>query len=133
MEAVINPLWFYLIYLCDTLISFLKIGSFVFFVFKFCTTIMYNEVECEFLESQYEKESKELSIKEHELNKKTHKMFINNILILISCWLLASIIPNSKTVTQMLIASQVTYNRVDKSVETIERVYNDIITRIDKE
>ena len=32
----------------------------------------------------------------------------------------------------MLITSQVTYNRVDKSVETIEKVYNDIITRIDK-
>ena len=73
-----------------------------------------------------------LYTKEYELNKKCNKMFVNSILILLSCWFFAAVIPDSKTVTQMLITSQVTYNRVDKSVETIEKVYNDIITRIDK-
>lgn len=41
--------------------------------------------------------------------------------------ILAIFVPGEKTITKMLIAQNVTYERVDAVTDTVETVYNDII------
>ena len=103
MEVIINPMWFYLIGMCDSLIN-----TIIFILFVLGFLIFINSLDGE-------KAPKILWI-----------MFITFLI-------LVTFIPTSNTVTKMLIASQVTTDKVEKSVEVIEKVYNDIITKIDKE
>lgn len=103
MEAIINPMWFYTIGMCDSLINTI---IFILMVLGFLIFINY--------------------LKGEGVPKILWSMFI--VLLI-----LVTFIPTSNTVTKMLIASQVTTDKVDKSVDAIEKVCNDIITRIDKE
>lgn len=103
MEAIINPMWFYTIGLCDSLINTI---IFILFVLGFLLFI-----DC---------------LKGEGVPKILWIMFITFLILL-------TFIPTNATLTKMLIASQVTTNRVEKSVEVVEKVYNDIIAKIDKE
>ena len=103
MEAIINPMWFYLIGMCDSLINTI---IFILMVLGFLIFI-----NC---------------LKGEGVPKFLWIMFIT-LLIMVT------FIPTSNTITKMLIASQITTDRVEKSVEVIEKVYKDILTRVDKE
>lgn len=103
MEPIINLMWFYLIGMCDSLINTI---IFILMVLGFLIFI-----NC---------------LKGEGIPKILWSMFITFLI-------LVTFIPTSATLTKMLIASQVTTNRVEKSVDEIEKVCNDIITKIDKE
>ena len=103
METIINPMWFYLIGMCDSLINTI---IFILMVLGFLIFI-----NC---------------LKGEGVPKILWIMFITFLI-------LVTFIPTSATLTKMLIASQVTTDRVYKSVDAIEKVCNDIITKIDKE
>lgn len=103
MEPIINPMWFYTIGLCDSLINTI---IFILFVLGFLIFI-----DC---------------LKGEGVPKNLWIMFIIFLI-------LVTFIPTSSTLTKMLISSQVTIDKVDKSVDAIEKVCNDIITIIDKE
>lgn len=93
----------------------------------------YRDIEYHKFERMFTKGSEEFTIEKYEFEKATHKKYLKNLWVLIICWTLAVIIPSSETLTKMLIASQITTDRVEKSVEVVEKVYNDILARIDKE
>ena len=132
MEPIINPMWFYLINLCDSITVFLIIGSLALFITRAIIISDYEDIEYFYYEKMFSKDSKEFITKKYELEKATHKRYIKNLVILFVGWSLAVITPSSETVTKMLIASQVTTDRVEKSVEIVEKVYNNILARIDK-
>ena len=132
MEPIINPMWFYLINLCDSITVFLIIGSLALFITRAIIISDYEDIEYFHYEKMFSKDSKEFITKKYELEKATHKRYIKNLVILFVGWSLAVITPSSETVTKMLIASQVTTDRVEKSVEIVEKVYNNILARIDK-
>ena len=103
MEPIINPMWFYLLGMCNSLINT------IIFILLFLVFLIF--IDC---------------LKGDGIPKILWSMFI--VLLI-----LVTFIPTSATLTKMLIASQVTTDRVEKSVEVIEKVYNNIITKIDKE
>ncbi len=102
MEPIINPMWFYTIGLCDSLINmiiFILIGL-GFLMFITC-------------------------LKGEKISKILRITFITLLII-------NTIIPTSSTLTKMLISSQITYDRVEKSTGVVEKIYNDIIIKVDK-
>lgn len=102
MELVINPILFYLIGMCDSLINTI---IFILFVLGFLIFI-----DC---------------LKGEGVPKFLWIMFIT-LLIMVT------FIPTSSTLTKMLISSQITYDRVEKSTGVVEKIYNDIIIKVDK-
>lgn len=129
MEPIINPMWFYLIDLCDSITVFLTVGSLALFITRAIAISSYGDIEYFHYKKMFSNDSKELITKKYELDKATHNKLIKNLVVLIIGWSLAVITPSSETLTKMLIASQITTDRVEKSVEVIEKVYNDIITK----
>ena len=103
MEPIINPMWFYLLGMCDSLINTI--------IFILMVLVFLIFIDC---------------LKGEGVPKILWIMFITFLI-------LVTFIPTSATLTKMLIASQVTTDRVEKSVEVVEKVYNDILARIDKE
>lgn len=49
------------------------------------------------------------------------------------CILVSVLLPTSETITKMMIAQNVTYERVEVVVDTVERVYEDIMKLFDKQ
>lgn len=56
--------------------------------------------------------------------KKLRKVLVPAAIILV---LLGTFIPSESTITKMLIAENVTYERVESATNTVESVYNDIM------
>ena len=97
---VINPIWFYLMSVCDSIAWIATLGLLVAFIFG---TIMY------FLDDKTKKRSK--------------KLFVIGIV----CAALSVLCPTQKTLEKMLIAQNVTYERVEQAADTVTDVYNDIM------
>ena len=133
METIINPMWFYLLGMCNEVkVSLLFWGTVVHsvvFLLKYVQSE--NEIEC--IEGNFSIYSSEFKKEKNKIINKYSKSYFKILISLVICWCFGIAIPSESTLTKMLIASQVTTNRVEKSVEVIEKVYNDIITKIDKE
>lgn len=109
MTPVISPWVFYLMHLADRLQSFLLgvliasgIAAIVSFVF-------YNDAYTEKDLARYKKYLK------------------TAIVASVASGVVLSFIPGSTTITKMLIAQNVTYERVEMATDTVETVYNDIM------
>ena len=98
MTPVINPWIFYLLGLVDPL----KCTAFIAATFLGCGLFIHYFCESE---------------------KAPKKIFVLTGLLLT----LAFFVPNSKTVTKMVLAQNVTYERVEAVTDTVETVYNDIM------
>lgn len=97
---VVNPIWFYLMSVCDSIVCIAVLGLFVASIFG---TLMY------FLDEKTKKRSK--------------KLFVIGIV----CAALIVLCPTKKTLEKMLIAQNVTYERVEQATDTVTDVYNDIM------
>lgn len=102
MQPIINPLYIYLI---DTS-NGIKLASVVVAVLSFLFTCLY-------------------LIDYEELNKVSLSIFIISTL-------LALLIPTGDTIIKMILANQITIDRVDMSKQIIETVYKDIINMLNK-
>lgn len=112
MTPVINPWIFYIMPLCEKVsnIAFLLamiIGITVgFLVIGYFCDLDWN----------------------HEDDAKVKMYFIKKLIpFLIIALLLGCVIPTEETITKMLIAQNVTYERVDVVTDTVANVYNDIM------
>lgn len=98
MTPVISPWMIYFISICNDV-------KFVFIIATFICIIMFFV----FL------------VDNDVFNKKIFVAFL-------VCGLFATFIPTSKTATKMVIAKNVTYERVDNAQDVVEKVYNDILS-----
>lgn len=111
MTPVINPFWFYLIDVADSFMVIfigMSVASFVFFAYSLLHS---DEDIC--------------SCDEEHLKwlKRTKLSFV---CVIASLFLVAAM-PSGKTITKIIIAKNVTYERFDKTTDVVESVYNDII------
>lgn len=64
---------------------------------------------------------------DENLAKYGKKMFKCGIKILIPALIAATFIPGSSTITKMIIAQNVTYERVEEATDVVQSVYEDIM------
>jgi hypothetical protein len=112
MTPVISPLWFWLFDICgsckvifELLLGACALGCILTGAGLFTSTI--DGYESEVL--------------------KFKSMFKKMILVTIPIFTLAVVIPKTDTLTKMLIAQNVTYERVEAATDTVQTVYNDIM------
>lgn len=135
MQPIINPIWFYLIELVTTVSTLLIIIPIFVGALILMTTYIHNDNLTDVEWDKY-KNKNITEIEYYEYKFKLAKEYNTTIIKVVStiavCFTLSLLIPSSSTLTKMLISSQITVDRVDKSVEVVEKVYNDILNRIDK-
>ena len=114
MTPVINPLVLYAMSVVDvfkiifTAIGIIMaIGAIVFILLTFTTKMDYGEDDKDYL--QFKAVCKPITI------------------LAIVTLMLGTLIPSEATITKMLIAQNVTYERVEQATNTVENVYNDIM------
>ena len=121
MTPVINPWIFYLMNVIDNLnitasITF-TITMIVVFILAIFIIVGYF---CEGLDNEL------FQFAKRRLVKPLSIFMITNFLVL-------TLIPNSQTITKMLIAQHVTYERVEVATDIVQEVYEDIISLFDEE
>lgn len=112
MTPVVNPWFFYWMDVAYTLSCVATIGAAVFgftFVVNLACKI---DADADFLPDAYAKVCG---------------------FIAVVCLVLAVLIPTKKTMMQMAVAQNVTYERVETATDTVKEVYEDIIELFDKE
>lgn len=115
MTPIINPWWFYAMEVCETLKGLCGVTAGL-SVSMFLVLLVFRLANCGFDEGK----------KERNFVKPT--MF----LVVISA-LLCVFLPGEKTLIKMLIAQNVTYERVEVATDTVEQVYNEIIELLKEE
>lgn len=114
MTPIINPWVFYLIRVADSIVgtaTVLLIISVIFFaVAGFFALIMLGE---------YDSDDDEF--------KTVLKCVKKAALFAVLCLALSTFVPTEKTITKMLIAQNVTYERVEEVTDTVQTVYGDIM------
>ena len=111
MTPVINPLWFYLMSVADDV-------DFVASVVVVVTTIGLTIYFFYSLANAYD-------VEDFIDNLKPIRKPFAIVVVLIT--LVGIITPSSETITKMIIAQNVTYERVEVVGDTVETVYNDIM------
>ena len=116
MTYFINPIWFYLIDLAQNLrgLSILLIIASVCII---AVKILYNYMEDEVLYNDKEGEGKKLKW------KKTLPFLIVGIIII-------SFVPSKETCIEMMVASQVTKENVNYSIETVKDITDYVSEKI---
>lgn len=97
---VVNPIWFYLMSVCDS-VAMLAVGVCVLACIAVVIWWMCDE----------------------KFSKRCKKALTLSIV----CAALAVFCPTQKTLEKMLIAQNVTYERVEQATDTVTDVYNDIM------
>ena len=114
MTPVINPWIFYIIPVCENIgILCWVLGSITAFATVFFCIGWSVEVDC------WNRDEDKIKL----YKRCAKKTFILAIVMM----MVAILIPNEETVTKMLIAQNVTYERVDVVTDTVANVYNDIM------
>lgn len=114
MTPVINPWIFYLMPLCDNLAFFSAVVGIV-------ALIGYTGVVIGHIVVANDGYSDEDDLKPFMSIEKLLKP------VVIVSLLLAFLVPSEKTITKMLIAQNVTYERVEMATDTVQSVYEDIM------
>lgn len=109
MTPIINPVWFYLMGLSTPISLLFLIIGFVLLILGFI-----------YFACGHDSDNKE------EIS--TGKKFFALAFI---CMLVVVITPREETLTKMLIAQNVTYERVEVATDTVENVYHDILEMFD--
>lgn len=120
MTPVINPWIFYLMPLCDNLSFFSALVGIVSF-------LGYAGVVIGHLTIANDGYSDEDDLKPFVALEKLLKP------VVIVSLLLAFLVPSEKTITKMLIAQNVTYERVEMATDTVQSVYEDIMGLFEEE
>lgn len=120
MTPVINPWIFYLMPLCDNLAFFSALVGIV-------ALIGYTGVVIGHIVAANDGYSDEDSMKQFVAIEKLLKP------VVIVSLLLAFLVPSEKTITKMLIAQNVTYERVEVATNTVQSVYEDIMDLFEEE
>ena len=114
MTPIINPWVFYLISVVDSIVGtatvLLIISVIIFAVTGFFVLMMLGE---------YDRDDDEF--------KTVSKCAKKAALLALLCFALSTFVPTENTITKMLIAQNVTYERVEDVTDTVETVYNDIM------
>lgn len=111
MTPIINPIWFYLMSICDKII-------FVLFIFILSLTILtFIQAACLLVDNY------DIKIIFSKIKK-----FIITLIILI---FLAITIPEKQTIIEMMIASNVTYENVDKVKTSTTELVDYIIEKVE--
>lgn len=118
MTPVISPWVFYLMPICDNLNFVAALVGFVLVITTIAIAI------CLVIEgtSRYPNENLIKTLKPVK-----NKLAVLSVILM----LLAIFVPNQETLTKMLIAQNVTYERVEVAANTVESVYNDIMELFD--
>lgn len=119
MTPVINPWVFYLISTSESLKIVMIILAVVsaFITFLICFQAAYNLIEYGNDDEDYQK----------------YKPFVKpSLIIFCICVLLSVGLPTERTITKMIVAQNVTHERVEVVSDTVETVYNDIMNLFDK-
>ena len=111
MTPIISPLTFYLMSLVNNLIDFFIVVSIV----SIASCFIYVFICCE----------------EGYIIKKSIVAILGTTFVI--SVLLYIFIPSENTITKMLIAQNVTYERVEVATDTVQSVYEDIMALFDKE
>lgn len=110
MTPVVNPVWFYLMGLSTPILVLSAIVAIV----ALTIGLVY------YLEGKQIEDKKEI-----HLGKKL-------IVVSALCGVMLVLTPTETTLTKMLIAQNVTYERVEVATDTVENVYQDIMQLFDK-
>lgn len=97
---VINPIWFYLMSVCNS-VGVLVVGG--------CCLSGITAGICWAFDGQFSKRCKKA------------------LVVCVVCAVLAVFCPTQKTLEKVLIAQNVTYERVEQAADTVTDVYNDIM------
>ncbi len=127
MTYYINPIWFYLMDICDWFkgISMVILSiSIVALIIEICNWI--NDYMDEFGYYIFEKNIKEIP----QCLKIIKKLFISTVIIFIISLTLSIAVPTSKTVTKMLIASVVTVENVNEAKEDTKELIDYIFEKV---
>ena len=127
MTYYINPIWFYLMDICDCLkvISIVILGiSIVALIVEFVNWI--NDYTDEFGDYIFGKDIKQIP----QCVKLIKKLFISTVIIFIIYLLLSITVPTSKTITKMLIASVVTVENVNEAKEDTKELIDYIFEKV---
>lgn len=120
MTPVINPWIFYLMPFCDNLCFFSTVVGVVSF-------LGYAGVIIGHIVTANDGYSDEDNLKQFVAIEKLLKP------VVIVSLLLAFLVPSEKTITKMLIAQNVTYERVEVATNTVQSVYEDIMDLFEEE
>lgn len=114
MTPVISPWVFYVMYIADNVIL---VSTIIFF---------FALIVCAFGIITAAVDSYDLD----EFKRKI-KLFKVMLPVLLVSAIVASFVPSENTITKMLVAQNVTYERVETVTDTVETVYNDIMNLFD--
>lgn len=115
MTPVINPWIFYLMPICDNLGFICAVCGILAGVGAIVACCMYTVLSSD--PDFYEESAIAIA-------KKFRRVLVPAAIVLV---LLGTFIPSESTITKMLIAENVTYERVETATNTVESVYNDIM------
>ena len=108
MTPVINPWVFYWISILDDLDSILKIATILSLII--IIWILFGKEDCEESDLEFLKKT---------VKYMTITFFVSLFLIIF--------IPSSETITKMIVAQNVTYERIETTTDTVQTVYEDIM------
>ena len=111
MTPIISPWIFYVTYICSNL-SFVAFAVVIIFIFVGIIAIA-----CGFLEDFIE-----------YVKPKTKRILF---IVFLICLVIAIFCPSEGTITKMIVAQNVTYERVEIASETVQDIYEDIISLVD--
>lgn len=115
MTPIINPWVFYLISVADSIVGIsiaLSVISVIIFVGAAFFAVM--------MLGDYDREDDEF--------KAVSQCAKKAALLAVLFFALSAFVPAEKTITKMLIAQNVTYERVEAATDTVETVYGDIMS-----
>jgi hypothetical protein len=119
MTPVISPWVFYLMYVCDNLAgaaAVLGLAAFIVAVVSACAIVV-----C-------------WASGEETGAKRSKDIFLRRVLpISLAMWLAASLLPDKATLTKMIVAQNVTYERVEDAAAVVQTVYEDIMNLFEED
>lgn len=111
MTPIISPWIFYVTYICSNL-SFVAFAVVIIVIFLSFIALLTGFLE-DFID---------------EVKPKTKRILLTFFSI---CLIIAIFCPNESTITKMLVAQNVTYERVEIASETVQDIYEDIMSLVD--
>lgn len=119
MTPVISPWVFYLMYVCDNIafvVSALGVVALIVAGVSACVIVAY------------------WASGEDTSAKRAKDIFLRRVLpISVALWLASSLLPDHATLTKMIVAQNVTYERVEDAADVVQTVYEDIMNLFEED
>lgn len=119
MTPVISPWVFYLMYVCDNIAAVATVLGIVSIIVSCVAACAI--VAC-------------WASGEETSAKRVKDSFLRRVLpISLAVWLAASLLPDKATLTKMIVAQNVTYERVEDAADVVQTVYEDIMNLFEED